>query len=77
MAQDVLKSLNAENLERQQPQPLLQAHDIQGSSHSTELAGIQEVTAHLFQRYGLIFRKSCVDNPYGSLPVQDILWPYE
>lgn len=77
MAQDVLKPLSAENLERQQPQPLLQALVIQESSHSTQLAGVQEVTAHLSQRYGLIFRKSCVDDPYGSLPIQDTLWPYE
>jgi len=51
----------------------------QGNSHGTELAEIQEASGLWAQRYDLTFGLTCVepgvglDDPYGSLPTQDIL----
>ena len=55
----------------------------QGSGNGTELAGVQEVSEQCSQTYNLISGWSCVepgvglDDPYGSIPTQDILWFYD
>jgi len=53
-----------------------------GKWHGTRLYGVQEVSGQHAQTCGLIFGWSCVepgvrlDDPYRSLPIQDILCFY-